>query len=67
MPSSVVSKMIYADETETLRIIFVSGAVYDYKKVPLKVYEAMTASDSKGTFLNQNIKTKYEFEKVDFI
>ncbi|MBE9463330.1 KTSC domain-containing protein [Dyadobacter subterraneus] len=65
MPSSVVAKMIYNDETETLRIIYVSGMVYDYKKVPLEVYEAMKASGSKGTFLNQQIKTRYEFEKVE--
>jgi hypothetical protein len=65
MPSSVVAKMIYDDETETLRIVYVSGMVYDYKKVPLEVYEAMKASDSKGTFLYQEIKGKYEFKKVD--
>ena len=65
MPSSVVAKMIYDDETETLRVIYVSGMVYDYKKVPLEVYEAMKASGSKGTFLNQHIKTKYEFQKIE--
>jgi len=64
MPSSVVAEMIYDDETEILRIIFVSGMAYDYKKVPLEVYEAMKASGSKGTFFNQNIKGKYDFDKV---
>jgi len=64
MPSSVVAEMIYDDETEILRIIFVSGMAYDYKKVPLEVYEAMKASGSKGTFFNQNIKGKYNFDKV---
>ena len=64
MPSSVVAKMIYDEVTETLRIVYVSGMVYDYKKVPLKVYEAMKASDSKGTFLNQEIKGNYAFEKI---
>ena len=64
MPSSVVAEMIYDDETEILRIIFVSGMTYDYKKVPLEVYEAMKASGSKGTFFNQNIKGKYDFDKV---
>ena len=43
MPSSVVAEMIYDDETEILRIIFVSGMAYDYKKVPLEVYEAMNS------------------------
>jgi hypothetical protein len=65
MPSSVVARMIYDDETETLRIVYVSGMVYDYKKVPFEIYEAMKASDSKGTFLNQVIKEKYEFERVE--
>jgi hypothetical protein len=65
MPSSVVAKMIYDDEKETLRIVYVSGRIYDYKKVPLEIYEAMKASDSKGTFLNQHIKPNYEFEKVE--
>ena len=64
IPSSVVAEMIYDDETEILRIIFVSGMAYDYKKVPLEVYEAMKASGSKGTFFNQNIKGKYDFDKV---
>jgi hypothetical protein len=50
MSSSVVAEIIYDDETEILRIIFVSGMAYDYKKVPLEVYEAMKASGSKGTF-----------------
>ena len=64
MPSSVVAEMIYDDETEILRIIFVSGMAYDYKKVPLEVYEAMKASGSKGTFFNHYIKGKYDFDKV---
>ncbi|WAC13787.1 KTSC domain-containing protein [Dyadobacter pollutisoli] len=65
MPSSVVSKIIYKEETETLRIVYVSGMVYDYKKVPWEVYEAMKSSGSKGIFLNKHIKGNYEFEKVE--
>jgi len=38
--------------------------VYDYKNVPEEVYLAMKSSFSKGSFLNQHIKGKYEFEKV---
>jgi hypothetical protein len=64
MPSSVVAKMIYDGDSETLRIVYVSGMVYDYKHVPLEVYQAMKNSGSKGTFLNQHIKNNYEFEKV---
>lgn len=64
MPSSVVAKMIYNEEKHTLRIVYVSGMVYDYKNVPWEVYEAMKTSGSKGTYLNKHIKGNYEFEKV---
>lgn len=64
MPSSVVAGMNYNEATATLRVIFVSGMVYDYKKVPAKVFNAMKKATSKGTFLNRYIKGKYDFEKI---
>jgi hypothetical protein len=44
---------------------FVSGLVYEYKSVPKKLYEQMKASLSKGKFLNEFIKGKFLFEKID--
>ena len=64
MPSSVVSTMQYDNTSGTLRIIFVSGMIYDYKNVPEEVYIALKTSGAKGIFLNQHIKGKYEFEKI---
>lgn len=64
MPSSVVAHMIYHAETRVLRIVFVSGMVYDYKEVPEAVYLAMKSSGSKGIYLNTHIKGHYAFEKV---
>ena len=65
MPSSVVAAYSYDGENETLRIVYVSGMVYDYKNVPLEVYQSMTKALSKGTFLNKHIKGNYEFEKIE--
>jgi hypothetical protein len=65
MPSSVVSAMHYYPVTSTLRIIFVSGLIYDYKNVPEKVYKEMKKSSSRGTYLNQHIKGTYDYEKVN--
>jgi hypothetical protein len=65
MPSSVIAHMRYDPDTATLRIVYVSGMVYDYKGVPGKVYEAMKNAFSKGKYLNRYIKGKYDFEKVD--
>jgi len=64
MPSTVVAHSHYDASTSTLRITYVSGAVYDYKNVPQSVYEDMKASGSKGIFLNLRIKGHYEFEQV---
>jgi len=64
MPSSVIAHMIYHADTLTLRIIFVSGMIYDYKEVPETVYLAMKSSGSKGIYLNKYIKGHYAFEKI---
>ena len=64
MPSSVVAAIRYDANANTLRVIYVSGSVYDYKQVPEKVYKEMRAASSKGEFLNKHIKPKFEFEKI---
>jgi hypothetical protein len=64
MPSSVVSAIRYDAATSILRVIYVSGSIYDYKKVPEKIYNEMKTASSKGEFLNKYIKPNYEFEKI---
>jgi len=64
MPSSVVAAMKYDALSMTLRVVYVSGSVYDYKKVPENIYTEMKAASSKGEFLNKYIKPNYAFEKV---
>jgi len=64
MPSSVISRFSYNSAKQVLRVVFVSGLVYDYKNVPEQVYNDMKMSFSKGTYLNKYIKGNYPFEKV---
>ncbi|MEP7164287.1 MAG: KTSC domain-containing protein [Ferruginibacter sp.] len=64
MPSSVILHTKYFPSTAVLRVIFVSGSIYDYKAVPEKVYKEMIGSASKGIYLNKNIKGHYDFEKI---
>ena len=64
MPSSVVAAIKYDVNSSTLRVIYVSGAVYDYKKVPEEVYNEMKKAFSKGEFLNKQIKPNFDFEKI---
>jgi KTSC domain len=64
MPSTVVAAIHYYPEKKVLRVIYLSGSVYDYKDVPEKIYRAMKRSVSKGTYLNNKIKGKFDFEKL---
>jgi hypothetical protein len=64
MPSTVISGIEYEAVSQTLRITFVSGLVYNYQNVPPEIYHALKTSGAKGIYLNQNIKGKYPFEKV---
>ena len=63
MPSTVIANMKYDPETERLTIVFISGLIYDYKNVPVTVYEELKNSRSKGIFLNKHIKGQYDYEK----
>jgi hypothetical protein len=65
MPSTAIKSFHYNAAQSTLRVIFISGMIYDYKDVPEKVYQAMKAAQSKGAYLNQYIKNNYEFIKVN--
>ena len=65
MPSTVISTMQYNPESSTLKVIFVSGMIYEYQNVPLEKYEAMRISGSKGKFLNKYIKGYQPFKRIN--
>ena len=64
MPSSVVATIRYDKIKHLLTVVFVSGSVYIYKNVPEDLYAKMKQASSKGSFLNNEIKGKFEFEKI---
>lgn len=65
MPSTVVARIEYDNESQILKITFLSGAVYAYYNVPDEVYVDLKKARSKGQFLNQHIKDVYDFEKLN--
>jgi len=65
MPSTVVAEISYDKPSHTLRVIYASGMIYEYKNVPEQIYADMKTAFSKGIFLNKHIKGKYEFVKVE--
>ena len=64
VPSTVIAHIDYDEEKEVLKVIFLSGAVYAYYKVPADVYTSMKQARSKGQFLNEQIKGNYRFKKL---
>jgi hypothetical protein len=64
MPSSVVANMVYDEPSKKLRVVFVSGAVYEYLKVPPAAYNEMKSAASKGEYLNKHIKGFYAYKKL---
>lgn len=60
--SSNISKIGY--DTDALIVEYKSGARYKYEGVPKALYEEFLTADSKGRFMNSNIKGKYTYERA---
>lgn len=62
--SSNIGAIGYEAETQTLEVEFLNGSIYQYAGVSVEEYEAMMNGDSKGKYLNANIKGRYSFTKL---
>lgn len=62
--SSNVAAVGYELSTETLRVEFKSGAIYDYSDVPELVHKQLVGAPSVGSFFNSTIKNSYQFERI---
>jgi hypothetical protein len=62
--SSNVESIGYDDNTQILRVSFLSGATYDYKNVPIHEFEQLRMAASVGSYLHRNIKNVYPYERI---
>jgi hypothetical protein len=62
--SSNLASVGYDRELQVLEIEFLNGSVYQYFNVTEDVWEQLMASSSKGSFLNQQIKPFYAYQRV---
>lgn len=62
--SSNVVSIGYDESSETLEVEFTNGNVYQYYNVPNFLFERLIASDSKGKFINAEIKHAYSYSKM---
>jgi len=62
--SSNVASVGYSRELHALEIEFVRGAVYRFLNVPAIVYRELLAAQSKGHFIFEHLRGKYEFVRI---
>lgn len=63
--STSIEAVKYNLTTGTLSVRFLhSGDEYDYMGVSEGIYQAFMASTSKGSFLNREIKGKFEYSRT---
>jgi len=63
MPSTAVEHIRYDDATHQLHVTYVGGGTYTYYGVPKQVYASFRAARSKGQFVNQFVKNRYDFQR----
>ena len=50
-----------------LEVEFNSGAVYQYENVPIATYVELLQAESVGKYFNKNIKSRYNYRRVDCV
>jgi len=65
--SSMALTVGYSESDRILQVEFQSGAVYQYSEVEPETWEDLNTSDSIGKFFNQEVKGRYESERIDNI
>jgi len=52
-------------ENGTLFVKFKNNSEYKYAGVPAELYEQLKKAESKGKFINESVKGRFNFEKVN--
>jgi hypothetical protein len=63
MPSTAIERISYDEAARELHVKFVGGGTYTYFQVPKSVYDAFRAAPSRGAFMNNFIKNRYDFRR----
>lgn len=62
--SSSIDRIGYDGNEHELWVRFTSGDTYVYSDVPPAVNAAFMRADSKGSYLNREIKPNYDYRRV---
>lgn len=62
--SSNIRSVGYDEDSMTLEVEFHSGDIYHYFNVPESVYSGLINAASKGSYLNNHIKGRFQYRKI---
>lgn len=62
--SSMIKKAMYNFATNSLKVEFNTGALYEYANVDPQIYEEFCKAESQGKFFNEKIKNNYSNSKL---
>ncbi len=62
--SSNIAAIGYDSETEILEVEFTNGSIYEYRNIPIFLYEELMSASSYGSFFNREIRNAFAYEKI---
>ena len=60
--SSNIAAIGYDHELSELFVQYKNGMTYKYKEVPTNIYERFLKAESKGKFMNEEVKPFYDYD-----
>lgn len=60
-----IEQLGYEEGSEILEIKFVSGTVYEFYNVPLKMYEQLMSSPRKEFYYESNILVRFPYKRIE--
>ncbi len=64
--SSNIASIGYDEGTEILEVEFNNGSIFEFRNVPLVVYNELMDSSSHGSYFNREIRMSYSYEKIGY-
>ncbi|TFI57982.1 KTSC domain-containing protein [Sphingomonas parva] len=65
MPSTIIRRFDYREETRELVVLFTTGRRYVYREVPPEAAAAFRNAFAKGRHFNARIRGRYPYEECE--
>ena len=62
--SAGIAQLGYEEGSEILEIKFVSGTIYEFYNVPLKLFDHLMNSSCKELFYETNILVRFPYKRI---